>query len=67
MSLTKEQESSLERGEPVRVLISGTACILIREDAFRDALDDSLPTMSELDLLACQTADMIEDSLDEPL
>lgn len=67
MTLTQEQLQELESGEPVRIRIGRTRCVIFREDVFSERIDTDVPTMEELSLLACQAADMIQDSLDEPL
>lgn len=67
MILTQEQLEDLEKGEPVRVTIGETACIIVREDVYREEIDDSPWTEDEMDLLASEAADLIQDDLDEPL
>jgi hypothetical protein len=67
MILTQEQLADLEKGEPIRVTIGETACVIVREDVYREEMDDSPWTEEEMDRLASETADLIQDDLDEPL
>jgi hypothetical protein len=67
MILTQEQLEELEKGEAIRLTIGETACVLVREDVYREEMDDSPWTPEEMDLLASEAADLIQDDLDEPL
>jgi hypothetical protein len=67
MLLTQEQMADLEKGEPLRVTIGETACVILREDVYREETDDSPWTGEEMDRLASEAADLIQDDLDEPL
>ncbi len=67
MNLTSQQLQALENGEPVTVMVGQTRCVLVREDVYREEADYSPMTQEEMDLLACHAADLLEDSLDEPL
>jgi hypothetical protein len=58
---------ALQAGEPVPVVIGKTQCVIVREDVYRQQADYGPMTKEEMDLLACHAADLIEDSLDEPL
>jgi hypothetical protein len=67
MNLTSQQVQALESGELVTVFVGQTRCILLREDVYREELNLGPLSQDEMDLLACHAADLIEDSLDEPL
>lgn len=71
MMLTTEQLQAIDRGEPVRIVIDGKPCVLLSQDAFEELEDDmeyGPMTEEEMDILASETADMLEgDGLDEPL
>ena len=67
MILSPQQIEDLEKGEPVRILIGETPCVVVREDVYEEEVDYSPWTVEEMDLLACEAADLIQDDLDEPL
>ena len=37
MTLTKEQQQALQKGESIRIEVDGTRCVLIREDLYDEA------------------------------
>jgi hypothetical protein len=62
MNLTPEQNRELEEGEPVRVTVGETQCILVREDVYQDEMDCSLWTEEEMNLLADEANEIISQS-----
>jgi hypothetical protein len=59
MNLTPEQVQALVEGEIVAVTVGDTRCVVIREDLFRDELDDSAWTEVEMNLLADEANEII--------
>jgi hypothetical protein len=62
MNLTQEQLKELENGEPIRVTIGETQCILVREDVYQDEVDYSPLTAEEINLLADEANEIISQS-----
>ncbi len=62
MHLTQEQLHDLEKGEPVRVTIGETPCILVREEVYQEEMDSSPWTIEEMNLLADEANEIISRS-----
>lgn len=69
MKLTAEQERAIQAGQVVTVTVGGAPCVLVRKDVYERREDAAYTswTKEEMDLLACETADLLAaDGLDEP-
>jgi hypothetical protein len=65
MNLTQEQMQGLEKGEPIRVTIGETRCVLVREDVYEsdhDEVDYGPWTVEEMNLLADEASEIISRS-----
>lgn len=69
MQLTTEQLKAAEAGNPVEIRAHGQSFVLLSHQAYEamDQVDYAPVSKKELDRLASAAADLIEDSLDEPL
>lgn len=62
MILNREQQTALEKGEPVELNVAGTDCVLLRRDIYlrMDPVLDAGPwTTGEMDLLAEEAEEII--------
>jgi hypothetical protein len=59
MELSQDQLAELEKGQPIRLTIGETPCILMREDVYQHEVDDGRWTEEEMNLLADEANDMI--------
>ncbi len=62
MNLSPQQIEDLEKGEPVRILIGETPCVVVRQDVYEEEVDDSPWTVEEMNLLADEANDIISQS-----
>ena len=62
MELTQDQLEELKKGEPVRLKIGETECVLVREDVYEDEVDYSPWTVEEMNLLADEANEIISQS-----
>ena len=62
MNLSPQQIENLEKGEPVRILIGATPCVLVREDVYEEEADYSPWTVEEMNLLADEANEIISRS-----
>jgi len=67
MNLTPKQIEELKNGQAVHITVGETPCVLIREDLYDEEIDDSPWTEEEMNLLANQAADLIDDDRGERL
>ena len=62
MILNTDQQTAVEKGEPVELNVAGTECVLVRRDIFLrlDSNTDTEPwTCEEMNLLADEAEEMI--------
>lgn len=62
MQLTQEQLANLEKGQPIRLTVGETPCILVREDVYQEDVDMGPWTEEEMNLLADEANEIISQS-----
>jgi len=66
MTLTPEQLRAIQSGQPVSVTVDQTDCVVVRKDVFQKirqvAYDDSDWSDDELEAVAAQTFDALDDA-----
>lgn len=62
MQLTQEQLANLEKGQPIRLTVDETPCILVREDVYQEDVDMGPWTEEEMNLLADEANEIISQS-----
>ncbi len=61
MTLTTQQKDSLKQGEPISIQVDGQQCVLVDRATYEKTqeVDYGEWTAEEIDLLACEAADLV--------
>jgi hypothetical protein len=62
MHLNPDQKLALDHGQPVPLVVDDTQCVLIKRDVYEKNLASLDWTVEEMDMLAAEAADRLDDT-----